>query len=153
MDIPIIAQREIEARMAAALVSEYAKTLGRDRALAIAGEAIKATAREAGEALSRRLGARSLEELARVVETVWAREGALTIDFIEISPSVLRFNVTRCRYAERYARMDVGDLGYYLSCGRDAAFAQGFNPDIRMARSQTIMQGAALCDFHFYLAT
>jgi hypothetical protein len=45
--------------------------------------------------------------------------------------------------------MDVKELGYYLSCGRDAAFAQGFNPDIRMTRTQTITQGASFCDFHF----
>ena len=43
-------------------------------------------------------------------------------------------------------------MGYYLSCGRDAAFAEGFNPDIRMTRTQTIMQGAAFCDFRFYQA-
>ncbi len=51
------------------------------------------------------------------------------------------------------ARMDVGERGYYFSCGRDAAFARGFNPDIRMARTQTIMQGAAFCDFHYYPAS
>jgi hypothetical protein len=28
----------------------------------------------------------------------------------------------------------------------------GFNPDIRMVRTQTIMQGAAFCDFRFDLA-
>ena len=48
--------------------------------------------------------------------------------------------------------MDVGDLGYYFSCVRDAAFARGFNPDIRMTRTQTIMQAAAYCDFRFQLA-
>ncbi len=153
MDIPLIDQREIEARMAAGLVAEYAKTLGRDRALSIAGKAIEGMAREAGETLYRRTGAGSLEDLARVVETIWAQDGALAIDFLQIGPTVLRFNVTRCRYAECYARMDVGDLGYYLSCERDAAFAQGFNPDICMARNQTIMRGSAFCDFHFYLAT
>ncbi len=50
------------------------------------------------------------------------------------------------------ARMDVGDLGYYLSSSRDAAFAREFNPDIRMTRTQTIMPGAAFCDFRFHHA-
>ncbi len=45
--------------------------------------------------------------------------------------------------------MDVGEMGYYVSCGRDAVFAEGFNPDIRMERTRTIMQGAAFCDFRF----
>lgn len=33
------------------------------------------------------------------------------------------------------------------SCSRDEPFTQGFNPDIRFARTQTIMQGAVMCDF------
>ena len=153
MGISLIAQREIEARLALALVAEYAEALGRERALEIAGRAIEKMAGRAGEALYRRSGRHSLEDLAGIARNIWARDGALAIDFIEISPTVLRFNVTRCRYAELYATMDVGDLGYYLSCGRDAAFAKGFNPDIRMTRSQTIMQGADFCDFRFERAS
>ena len=48
--------------------------------------------------------------------------------------------------------MDVGEIGYYLSGGRNAAFAEGLNPDIRMERPQTIMQGPAFCNYHHYLA-
>jgi hypothetical protein len=152
MDISLIEQREIEARLAAALVAGYAETLGRDQALAIAGDTIRGLAREAGRALYRRTGTNTLTDLARIAETIWARDGALNIEFLKITATALHFNVTRCRYAERYAQLDVGELGYYLSCGRDAAFAQGFNPDIRLTRTQTIMQGAAFCDFRFGLA-
>ena len=153
MAISLIEQREIEARLAAGLVAGYAASLGRDQALAIAGEAIRRMARQAGQDLRLRTDGGSLEDLAGVAREIWARDGALSIDFIEISPKALRFNVTRCRYAELYAGMDLGDLGYYLSCGRDAAFAQGFNPNIRMTRTQTIMQGAVFCDFRFELAS
>jgi hypothetical protein len=151
MDISLIEQREIEARLASALIEGYAETLGRKEALAIAGRSISQMARQAGQALGRQSGANTLIELAEAARTIWARNNALDIDFFTITPVELRFNVTRCRYAELYAQMDVGDLGYYLSCGRDAAFAEGFNPDIRMVRTQTIMQGAAFCDFRFNL--
>jgi hypothetical protein len=151
MDISLIAQREIEARLAAAMVAEYAQTLGRARARAIAGAAVEKMAREAGAALYRRTGTNTLSDLAGVARDIWARDGALTIEFIEVGPRDLRFDVTRCRYAEMYAAMDAGDLGYYFSCGRDAAFARGYNPRICMTRTQTIMQGAAYCDFHFRL--
>ena len=43
-------------------------------------------------------------------------------------------------------------MGYYHSRRRDAAFAEGFNPDIRMTRTQTIMQVASFGDFRFYQA-
>jgi hypothetical protein len=50
-----------------------------------------------------------------------------------------------------YERLGMKELGFCLSCSRDEAFARGFNPRLRLARSQTIMQGAPFCDFHFTL--
>ena len=151
MAIRLIQQREIEARMATELIAAYAEDIGHDRALTIAGQTIGRMACQAGRELRPAAGGGTLKDLAGVVHDVWARDGALTIDLRESSPTKLRFNVTRCRYAELYERMDVKDLGYYLSCRRDAAFAQGFNANIRLTRTQTIMQGAAYCDFCFDL--
>ena len=149
MTISLIQQREIEARLAAELIAGYAENIGRDWAYEIAGQAVGRMACQAGRDLRPKNGAGTLEDLAGAAREIWARDEALTIDFKEISPSALRFNVTRCRYAELYERMGVRDLGYYLSCSRDAEFARGLNPDIRMTRTQTIMQGDAFCDFHF----
>lgn len=52
---------------------------------------------------------------------------------------------------------DVSDLGwaefgYLLSCGRDFPMIEGFNPKIRMRRTQTVMEGAENCDFRFELS-
>jgi hypothetical protein len=71
---------------------------------------------------------------------------------LEQSPTQLSFNVTRCRYAEMYRAIGLADLGGSLSCQRDFELARGFNPDIRLTRTQTIMEGAAYCDFRFRLA-
>ena len=43
------------------------------------------------------------------------------------------------------------NLGYCLSCCRDEAFIAGFNPSITLTRTQTIMEGAPVCDFRFML--
>ena len=51
-----------------------------------------------------------------------------------------------------YRALGLADLGASLSCQRDYALAQGFNPDIELTRTQTIMEGAPLCDFRFRLA-
>ena len=108
MDISLIEQREIEARLAVALIEGYAEKLGRKEALAIAGRTIRRMARQAGQALGRQSGANTLIDLAEAAQTIWARNDALDIDFLTITPVELRFNVTRCRYAELYAQMDVG---------------------------------------------
>jgi len=65
----------------------------------------------------------------------------------------LFFNVTRCRYAEKYREMGVAGFGHCLYCYRDEPFAAGFNPGIKFERRQTIMEGAACCDFKFFLDT
>jgi hypothetical protein len=61
------------------------------------------------------------------------------------------FNVTRCRYAEMYRAPGVPELGALLSCNRDYSLIEGFNPDVTLTRTQTIMQGASCCDFRFQL--
>jgi hypothetical protein len=41
------------------------------------------------------------------------------------------------------------DLGFALSCARDFAMVEGFNPEIKLERTQTLMEGADHCDFRF----
>jgi hypothetical protein len=48
-----------------------------------------------------------------------------------------------------YRVLGIQDLGKSLSCGRDFALADGFNPRMKLARTQTIMEGAAFCDFRY----
>lgn len=98
-----------------------------------------------------RWGGNGLSEMARVAEEVWAQGGALEIDFQERSATELRFEVTRCRYAELYERLGMFDLGYCLSRSRDPAFARGFNPRMTLTRTRAIMEGADSCDVLFRL--
>ncbi|MBC2737057.1 MAG: L-2-amino-thiazoline-4-carboxylic acid hydrolase [Desulfobacteraceae bacterium] len=149
--IPLIAQREIEANIAVALINRYAAAMGRPQAIAIARETIQDLAESAGRQMAITMGSHSLADLTQVVREVWAREGALEILFIDTPRDRLAFDVHRCRYAELYDRLGLRDMGIHLSCCRDAAFARGFNPAIQMERTQTIMEGAPSCDFRFSL--
>jgi hypothetical protein len=149
--IPLLKQREIEAQMAVALIDRYARVLGRPQAIALARESIQSLAERAGRQIADQQGRNSLEELARVVQEVWAREEALQITLHSITHDRLAFDVHRCRYAELYETLGIRNMGVHLSCCRDAAFARGFNASIQMDRTQTIMEGAAFCDFRFVL--
>jgi hypothetical protein len=42
-------------------------------------------------------------------------------------------------------------MGTIFSCTRDFALVEGFNPNISLKRTQTIMQGADFCDFRYRL--
>lgn len=96
-------------------------------------------------------GGNSLRELSRVVKEIWSEDDAIMIRMLEESDQKLSFDVTRCRYVELYDRMGLRKFGFCLSCSRDEPFARGFNPRIRLLRTQTIMQGAPHCDFRFIL--
>jgi L-2-amino-thiazoline-4-carboxylic acid hydrolase len=146
--LPLLEQREIEAKIVGPLVRAFAAELGQERALAIVGQVIRELARDSGRELAQVLGEQTLEAFAQTLGR-WRENGALEIDVLEQSPGRLSFNVTRCRYAEMYRALGLADLGASLSCQRDYALAQGFNPAIQLERTQTIMEGATHCDFRF----
>jgi len=148
--LPLIEQREIEARIVGPLIRAFAAEIGEERTLEIVRILIRRLAREAGNNLALAVGEQTLEAFARGLDR-WRENGALEIDLLEQSPTRLSFNVTRCRYAEMYTALGLADLGGSLSCERDHALIDGFNPDIELTRTQTIMQGATFCDFRFRL--
>jgi L-2-amino-thiazoline-4-carboxylic acid hydrolase len=66
---------------------------------------------------------------------------------LELSKKRFDFNITRCQYAEMYKDLGMADLGVILSCSRDFALIEGFNPRMTLLRTKTIMEGYDHCDF------
>lgn len=79
----------------------------------------------------------------------WRRGGALDFDVKHQSADRYTFNVTRCEYARMYREMGLGEIGHLLSCQRDGTFCEGYDPNLKLKRTQTIMQGATHCDFDY----
>ena len=144
-------RRDVQADIAAVLIREFAQELGKDRAMAVAMQAVRADALKAGREMAAQYGDNGLMTLSKIVKELWCGGNAMDIDMLTETAGRLYFNVTRCGYATLYEKKGIKDLGFCLSCNRDASFAQGFNSDIKMIRSQTIMQGAPHCDFRFEL--
>lgn len=146
--LPLLQQREIEARIVGPLVRAFAAELGEVATLGIVRGVISDLARQSGAALAGALGEATLTAFARGLDR-WKEGGALEIDVLEETPERLSFNVTRCRYAEMYRALGLAELGASLSCQRDFALVEGFNPSVTLTRTQTIMGGASHCDFRF----
>lgn len=146
--IPLLRQREIEARIAGPIIRAFAEEIGWDRAVVVIRKVITELARESGAELARSLGEQTLEAFAGSLGR-WSEGGALEIEMLEQNPDRLSFNVVRCRYAEMYRALGLAELGASLSCQRDFALVEGFSPDILLERTQTLMEGAAFCDFRF----
>jgi predicted hydrocarbon binding protein len=148
--IGVLIRRETEARILAPLIDALAETFGKDAVLTVVKSTIVEIAREQGKELSRQMGGNSLKHFVESLK-YWTMDDALEIDMIEKSENVLSFDVGRCRYAELYESLGIRELGATLSCTRDFALIEGFNSDVRLTRSQTIMEGAPYCDFRYRL--
>lgn len=150
-DLPIIQLRRLEASVIRPIYEEMVRELGRDKAREILGRAITQNAIEQGRSLAEQgSGANDIAGFAALLPN-WQKEDALRIDVLEQDDERFHFNVTRCRYAEMYRDMGLAEIGDLLSCNRDGAFCEGYNPQIKMDRSQTIMKGASHCDFRYRL--
>ncbi|QTA78398.1 L-2-amino-thiazoline-4-carboxylic acid hydrolase domain-containing protein [Desulfonema limicola] len=147
----VLNQRKIEAEIASALIKGFEQEVGSEKAIEIASKTIRGLARDAGKRIAETNGSNDMKALAKVVKEMWSKDNALEIELLEETSDKLFFNVKQCCYAEMYINSGLSDFGYCLSCNRDAAFVNGFNPDIIMKRTKTIMEGAICCDFRFYI--
>ena len=150
-DMPILERRRLEATLLRHVYETLRERYGEEEARTALGAAVSRAAIEHGQGFAERLG--RTPDLADMLDILplWTKDGALEIEVHEATPERLDFDVVRCRYAEMYRAMGLGDIGHLLSCNRDGDFCKGFNPEMQLTRTRTIMQGAGSCDFRYRL--
>ena len=144
----VIDRRRIEAMVLGPMLRAFQAEFGVEKTNSIAAKVITRLAREQGAEFAKGIGANGLDDYA-ANKDAWRRQGALEVDIVESDAERYSFDVTRCKYAEMYNELGYGDLGSIFSCTRDFEFVAGFNPDVKLERTQTIMQGAPHCDFRY----
>lgn len=150
--IGVLKRRTIEARILAPVIRAMADEFGEQRVHDILRGVIVEIARSQGAAMAATCDGNSPSDLAGTLDR-WKADGALEMDVLEQSDERLSYNVTRCRYAEMYRELGIPELGAILSCGRDAALIEGFNPRVQLTRTQTLLGGAPHCDFRYRTRT
>src|SRR6202043_989153 len=149
MSIPLIQQAKIQAQVLVPLVKALQAELGEERANALVRKALGDIYRRFGEEFWRTKNEQNLGKVMASAFATYARDDALDYRVIEQSQDAFAFDVTGCRYAEFYQELGEPELGFLLVCSADFALAEGFGPDIKLTRTQTIMQGAGHCDFRY----
>jgi hypothetical protein len=149
MDIPIVEQVKIQARVLVPLVKALQAELGEDRANAIVRKALGDLYRTLGERWWQAQPTSSLGENMASAFVRFARGNAVDYHVVAQSDDDFAADVTGCRYAQLYKELGAPELGFLLVCGSDAPMAEGFGPDVTFRRTQTIMQGASHCDFRY----
>ena len=148
--IGVLTRREVEARILAPMLDAMGETFGREKVLAVMRDTIVNIAKKQGAELAGFMGGVTFQHFAESLR-FWTMDDALKIDVIEQTENVFSFNVTRCRYAELYEKLGIRELGMALSCARDYALIEGFNPEVSLKRTRTIMEGESHCDFRYCL--
>jgi hypothetical protein len=145
----ILEQRRIEAAFAKGIYEEVAASIGTEQAKAILTRTVVKLARQAAAEMAQASPTGPSLEHFISLQPRWTRGDALEIEVLRADAQAYDFNVTRCRYAEMYRAMGLAELGGVLSCNRDGAFCEGYDPKLRLTRTQTIMGGASHCDFRY----
>jgi len=141
-------RRKIEAGVLIPFIEACRERFGDVRTRELVAATIRRLAAADGAKWAETYG-NSLASLRSVAEDLWAGGGSLDIDVVGETGDRLDFDVTRCRYAEFYRYFGLADIGYLVHCNRDHAMIAGFNPDIELVRTHTLMEGASHCDFRF----
>jgi len=146
--IGVLTRREVEARILKPIIEALGDSFEKKEVLRVVAQTIITIARQQGAELAEAMGGNSSSHFRESLD-YWTQNSALEIVTHRHDETRLDFDVTRCRYAEMYRSLGMPELGKLLSCNRDFALIEGFNPAARLTRTQTIMEGASHCDFRY----
>ncbi len=146
---PMLERRRIEAEILSHVYETVKSASGVDEARRVVAESVRRSAIAQGKAMAQAQGGAPGLKGFEDIQSLWTRGGTLEVAVREKGDKVFAFDVTRCRYAEMYRDMGLAEIGPLLSCQRDGSFCEGYDPRIKLTRTQTIMQGASHCDFRY----
>jgi L-2-amino-thiazoline-4-carboxylic acid hydrolase-like protein len=149
VSISVLEQAKIQAQVLVPLVKALQKELGQEQANRLVREALGPVFRGYGEAFWRAKNETNVGKAVASAFSTYARGDALDYEVTEQSEDTFAIKVTGCRYAEFYKALGEPELGFLFICAADFATAEGFGSDIKLTRTQTIMQGASHCDFRY----
>jgi hypothetical protein len=147
--LAMLEKRRIEATILKHVYDTLKASHGAETAARTIAEAVRKSAIEQGREMAQAVGGKTSMQTFVDRQELWRRGDALQIEVKEQSDTRYRYNVTRCRYAEMYRDMGLGEIGHLLSCQRDGTFCEGYDRRLTLKRTQTIMQGASHCDFDY----
>ena len=149
MSTTILEQRKIEANILGLVYERMKSEFGVEVAGSILRDTIKSAAIAHGQTLAAEQdGPTSLQSFIDL-QHLWSAGGALEVEVEVEEADRFEFRVTRCKYAEAYKAMGLSEIGGTLSCDRDGTMCEGYDSNLKLTRTQTIMEGASHCDFKF----
>lgn len=146
--------RAVQAQVIRPIYNEMVKVLGKEKTHEILKKAIQTSAREEAAAFAAqepngKTSMRSFIDLYNKRYKNWSSDCGLDVEVLRSDDKHLDFNVTRCGYVELYNKIGLGHLTELLACNRDGTFCEGYDPHIKLKRTETIPQGSSRCTFRY----
>jgi hypothetical protein len=145
----MLERRRIEAAILKHVYDSLRQSHGEQAARATLADAVRRSSVEQAAEFAAKAGGKTSMQTFIDRQALWRAGDALTVEVKEQTDASYVYNVTRCRYAEMYREMGLGEIGHLLSCQRDATFCEGYDKRLKLTRTQTLMQGASHCDFNY----
>jgi hypothetical protein len=148
--ISLFDEVKIQAQVLVPILSALRAELGKDKADALVRQPLRDWVRS----VYHRIGEQKPGDALQKWEGVWGelrpRIGdAVNREFIRNDDEAREYNVTQCRFAEFFKALGEPELGEILLCDFDYYIAEVGAPAVELTRTQTIMKGAAYCDFRY----
>ena len=147
--LPMLERRRIEAEILKHVYDTLRQSHGVEVARTTLADAVRRSSVAQAAEYAAQVGGNTSLQTFIDRQAAWRAGDALTVEVKEQTDTRYVYNVTRCRYAEMYREMGLGEIGHLLSCNRDGTFIEGYDERIEFQRSQTIMGGASHCDFRY----
>lgn len=95
---------------------------------------------------------RSLKSYTRIFANPKSWEGILDMEVVEDTDKAFEIKVKECLQAAHFLKHDASDIGFAYVCWGDYAWAEGFNPKIKLVRDKTLMQGHDCCNHRYIIS-
>ena len=128
------------------------KQMGHDQALEFLKEFTAQRTLADGKEMGDKSKNRSFREYTDLFRNTERWRNNLTMEIVEDSEKDFELKVTECLVASVTLAENAGELGTALVCHGDYTHAEGFNPNIKLVRDKTLMQGDSYCN-HRYIWT
>jgi len=91
----------------------------------------------------------SLGQYTEQFRDVDGYKNMLEMEIVEDTEKAFELKVTGCIWASVFRDEEAGELGNAMVCHGDYAWAEGFNPNIKLVRDKTLMQGDPICNHRY----
>jgi predicted ArsR family transcriptional regulator len=151
--LSLLDKTRIQAQVLVPLLRALRAELGREKADAIAKQALRDWSKQLFAAIGNGVEGGPRRKWA-AMHTAMAEitERDVTVEMRRHDKDALEFDITECRFAEFFRALGEPELGALLICETDVDIAAAGGGEVSFTREETIMRGAPSCTFRYKFA-